>query len=339
MYQSESIPPSKLSSYQLKKRAKAFRKTGNLHALAKLLGTSLPFLKIMSTRPVYQHFQIPKANGKKRKIENPVRALKKVQQKLGFYLQAIYHERRPDCAYGFIRSTSDDPMTKDIYTNALQHVSKPYVLNIDLKDFFHTIKKERVRLFFRRQLHFTEKAASCLANLCTYRGRLPMGAPTSPVLSNLICIRLDERMEQLAKNQKWIYTRYADDMTFSGKKPFKKKHLLVLRAIIMEEGFIINEDKVQKWKKGEQPEITGLILKNKKPDIKETYIEHIKRDIETYNYLTSPEMQERHLLSKEQLKTFYKSIIGQINFVGFVKGDHHKTYHKLRKLMKLTNRW
>ena len=139
----------------------------------------------------------------------------------------------------------------------------------------------------------------------------------------------------LAAEHKWVYTRYADDLTFSGKKTFKKKHIEAIRNIIREAGFIINEDKVQKWKKGELPEITGLILKNKRPDLKEGYLEDLKRDIDIYFYLLSQPLKDRRIFANKQLETYKKSIIGQINFVGQVKGKKHKIYKKLAKKMGL----
>lgn len=340
MYQSVFVKPSKLNSRQMRHQARAFRKTKNLHALSKLLKISTPFLHAFSSNPRYQQFYIPKANGKKRLIENPVDPLKKLQQKLAFYFSAVYFEWRPDCAHGFIKAAADEPKGRGIYSNALQHANNKWVFNLDLKDFFHSITRNQVRLFFRQfPMRFTKNAANCLAGICTYQGRLPMGAPTSPILSNLVCMKLDKKLMAISADHKWVYTRYADDLTFSGKKPFKKKHILAIRNILREEGFIINEDKVHKWKKGQLPEVTGLVLKNKKPDLKAEYLEALKRDIDTFHYLQSQPLKERKIFAHKQLDTYKRSIIGQINFVGQVKGKEHKAYKKLSKKMGLKKTW
>ncbi|MEM6319673.1 MAG: reverse transcriptase family protein [Bacteroidota bacterium] len=336
MYQKTMLSPSKLKSHQLRHQAKAFRKTKNLHALSRLLNTSTPFMHVFANNPRYQQFYVAKSNGGQRLIENPNEPLKKLQQRLAFFLSAIYFEKRPDCAHGFIKAAADEPKGRGIYSNALQHANSKWVFNLDLRDFFHSISRNRVRLFFRQYpMRFSKNAADCLAGICTYQGRLPMGAPTSPVLSNLVCIGLDKKLMALAADKKWVYTRYADDLTFSAKKPFKKKHIQAIRNLIREAGFIINEDKVQKWKKGERPEITGLILKNKKPDLKKDYLADLQRDIDIYFYLQSQPLKERRIFAKQQLETYKKSIIGQINFVGQVKGKKHKSYKKLAKQMGL----
>jgi RNA-directed DNA polymerase len=334
MYQAPIIQPSRLKSYQLRHQAKAFRKAKNLHALSRILNISTPFLHVFAKNPRYQKFYITKTNGKQRLIENPNDPLKKLQQKIAFFLSAIYFEKKPDCAHGFIKAAADEPKGRGIYTNALQHAGNKWVFNLDLRDFFHSITRNQVKLFFRQYpMRFSKNAADTLAGICTYQGRLPMGAPTSPVLSNLVCIKLDKKMMALSADKKWIYTRYADDLTFSGKKQFKKKHIQAIRHIIREIGFTINEDKVQKWKKGETPEITGLILKNKKPDLKDTYLEDLQRDIDIYYYLQSQPLKDRRIFANKQLTSYRKSIIGQINFVGQVKGKKHKAYKKLAKQM------
>ena len=307
MYQQPILRPSKLKSHQLRHQAKAFRKTKNLHALSRLLNISTPFMHVFANSPRYQQFYVTKSNGKQRLIENPNDPLKKLQQKLAFFLSAVYFERRPDCAHGFIKAAADEPKGRGIYSNALEHAGSKWVFSLDLRDFFHSISRNQIRMFFRQfPMRFSKNAAHTLAGICTYQGRLPMGAPTSPILSNLVCIKLDKKLMALAADHKWIYTRYADDLTFSGKKPFKKKHIQAIRNSIREAGFIINEDKVQKWKKGELTEITGLILKNKKPDLKEHYLEDLQRDIDIYYYLQSQPLKNRRIFAHKQLQWFVK---------------------------------
>lgn len=334
--------PFQLSEQQFDRRAKVFRKTRHLNGMARLLNTTPQTLFVLSKARHYHTFRVPKPNGKTRLIENPNPALKKLQQRIAFYLQAVYHRERPDCAYGFIRSTTDDANDpRNIYTNALQHIESKWVLNADLKDFFHSIDYRRIRTLFRRlPFRFTCEAAGCLTGIVTYRGRLPMGAPSSPVLSNLVCLGLDRDLVDLAKKHGWIYTRYADDLTFSAGRKFSKKQILDLREVIQRHDFRVNE---RKWKctkrsKGKHPEVTGLILKNKKPDVKPEFLVALRRDIDIFHYLSTAEMRRKKIISKEGMERFRRSILGQINFVGFVKGDHHKTYHRLRSRMKLSNR-
>ena len=334
-------PPRALTTQQLQRRAGKFRKMKSLTGVARLLGTTELYLQVMVAAGTYQKFSIAKPGGGRRKIENPNDELKKLQKRIAFYLQAIYTQRKPACSYGFVLTTTDDADRRNIYTNALQHVGARHLLNVDLKDFFHSITFDQVRRFFRRApFLFSPAAARCLAGLCTYRGRLPMGAPTSPVLSNLLFIPTDEALSKLAATYGWTYTRYVDDMTFSGKRKFKRHQLAALRETLQGAGFQVNEKKWKKQqrKKGKYPEVTGLILKGKKPDLKREYLHQLNQDIEVYRYLTSPAMAARKLVKAEAITRLRRSIVGQINFVGFIKGDHHKLYHHLRSRMHLSNR-
>ena len=339
-----NIRPLRLTGPQFDRRAKIFRKTRHLNGLARLLNTTPQTLFVLSKIRNYHAFRVPKRNGKLRLIENPNDDLKKLQSRLAFYLQAVYHAQRPQCAYGFIRSTveeADLDGARNIYSNALRHIESKWVLNLDLSDFFHSIDYRRIRqLFGATPFRFVREAADCLTGLTTYRGRLPMGAPTSPVLSNLVCVEMDHALIALARRHGWVYTRYADDMTFSSNQKFRKKALREIRATIQEHRFVINE---RKWKlrkrgRGKPAEVTGLILKGRKPDLQPGYLRETRREIELYHYLSSEEMRRRKVIDEAGLKRLRQSIIGRINFVGFVRGDHHKSFHRLRSAMKLSNR-
>ncbi len=155
----------------------------------------------------YRHFEIPKRTGGMRLISSPRGVVRDCQQKLAPLLQAIY-DAHPS-AHGFIKERS-------VVTNASGHVGRHWVLNVDLYDFFPTINFGRVRgLFMAPPFRMGAKAATVMAQLCTYRNGLPQGAPTSPALSNFVAGQLDRRLTRLAKEQKCRYSRYADDITFS----------------------------------------------------------------------------------------------------------------------------
>ena len=106
---------------------------------------------------------------------------------------------------------------KSIYTNAAIHRNKRFVLNMDLQNFFDSFHFGRVRGFFIKNRNFncTNEIATMIAQIVCYKGKLPQGAPSSPVITNLICGSLDYRISKLSKKYKLDYTRYADDITFS----------------------------------------------------------------------------------------------------------------------------
>jgi retron-type reverse transcriptase len=180
-----------------------------------------------------------------------------------------------EAAHGFIQQHS-------IVTNAQQHVGKNLVLNIDVKDFFPSIHYKRVKGLLQ-QLGYSERTAIILALLCTEAvteeaeidGRnyfvqkgnrvLPQGAPTSPAITNLLCYKLDKRLQGLATKHQCHYTRYADDVTFSGNDLDINPQQLVwrIKKVLADEGFTVHPDKIHIMRKGTRQEVTGIVVNEK----------------------------------------------------------------------------
>jgi len=159
----------------------------------------------------YTTFEIKKRSGGTREIRAPISALKILQEKLCYILQLIYRVRRP--VHGFA-------IGRSIVSNASPHVGKSFVLSVDIEDFFPSINFGRVRgMFMAAPYDVPERAATVLAQLCCYDNQLPQGAPTSPVVSNMVCGKLDSELHRLARRNRCVYTRYADDLTFSPWNP------------------------------------------------------------------------------------------------------------------------
>src|SRR5262245_52381812 len=154
---------------------------------------------------MYRHFSIATSPNKVRMISAPDERLKFLQRKLADKLTELYRPRNP--VHGFVAKRS-------VKTNALAHLHRRFVVNIDLKDFFPTISQKRVKGMLL-SLGIDARVAEIIARICCNNGHLPQGAPSSPVLSNMICFRLDKNLMGLAKEARCIYTRYADDITLS----------------------------------------------------------------------------------------------------------------------------
>ena len=190
----------------------AFHSLDTPKAIAELLGFKPSYLKqllyVIPKEECYVQFEIPKRlRGGKRQISAPIAPLKEIQRRLNFVLQAVY-EPKPSI-HGFT-------IARSIVTNARFHVQKPVVFNLDLEDFFPSINFGRVRgMFMARPYNCDPAVATVLAQICCWKNELPQGAPTSPVVSNMLCARLDDELQRLAREQGWVYTRYADDLTFS----------------------------------------------------------------------------------------------------------------------------
>lgn len=325
------IPPkSGLNSLQLQARAQRFEALNDVAGLAALLGVSENALRKAAAKQDYLSFYIPKPGGEKRFIQHPAAGLKTIQQALNEYLQAVYFGIKPDSAYGFILSPTDQLQPRNIYFNAMQHIKNEWFLLVDLKDFFHTVTKTHLKNLFRHLFFYSSDLAAVLTDLCTCQGRLPMGAPSSPVLSNFACLGLDHQMETLAHQHHAVYTRYVDDLTFSFSGPPPEDFLETVRAIVLFHGFAVNDKKVRLLSRLEQPEITGLVIgKDLKPVPGKMWLKRLKQEIKIYHWLMSEAVRERGLFHAFVFDRFKKSVFGQIEFLGFVLGRDHKEYRKL----------
>ena len=199
-------------------------------------------LYVKKVENFYTSFEIPKKNGDTRTIKAPSRKLRSIQKKLASelerYEQDIWASKdiKPNIAHGFQKN-------KSIVTNAKIHRNKKYVLNIDLENFFDSFHFGRVRGFFEKNRDFAlpTEVATVLAQLTCFEGCLPQGAPTSPIITNLLCQILDNRLLRVAKKYKLDYTRYADDLTFSTNDKtfieFKDEFMSTIQKEIERAGF------------------------------------------------------------------------------------------------------
>lgn len=230
----------------------------------------------------YASFPIAKRGGGQRTICAPMSAIKILQRKLNYILQRVYVPK--GCVHGFVQGHS-------VLTNAQTHARRSALLNVDLQDFFPTINFGRVRgMFMGRPYNVPAKAATVLAQICCFDGALPQGAPTSPVVSNMICGKLDSEMLRLARRFRCTYTRYADDITISTTRRHLPPAIATLiyddeatdaevgeavRSIIESNGFQINHSKVRIQERGTRKEVTGLVV-NEAPNVKRRYVRELR---------------------------------------------------------------
>lgn len=213
--------------------------------------------KLRTVQPTYTVFTVPKRSGGVRKISSPSPELKAIQRRLlRRVLQALPVHTS---VTGFVRGHS-------IVTNALHHVGKRVVVRMDVQDFFPATGAERVRRYFRK-IGWNREAADLLTKLCTYEGGLPQGAPTSPCISNVVNFRMDARLAGLAARYGAVYTRYADDLTFS----FEMNDAGCVRMLIRmtkeslkDEGYRVHHYKKLRVRRSHQRQIvTGLVVNEK----------------------------------------------------------------------------
>lgn len=296
----------------------------------------------------YETFEIPKNLGGTRTISAPVTTLKIIQRKLNQVLQSIYKPR--NAVHSYIHNRS-------ILTNASKHSPNVLIFNVDLKDFFPSIHLGRIIGLFKHPPFQCEPiVATTLAQICCFNRALPQGAPTSPILSNMICAKMDKQLSQLAGKCDCNYTRYADDFTFSTLEDsfppaivkFSANGQLEvgdeLRKIITDNTFDINRDKVTLRNKDQRQIVTGLVT-NKFPNVRREYVRKIRAMLHAWEKF-GLEAAETEFLSRyhnsrlrnpsREPPSFKRVVKGKIDYLGMVRGKDNPIYlhfcHKLRGL-------
>lgn len=241
--------------------------TGNLN-LTKEKQLSLLYGLSNHTEEHYQKIQIPKRNGAWRTLYVPDSLLKYVQKQI---LHKVLTQLPVSyCASAYKKGCS-------LKENAAPHTGKSIVLKLDILDFFGNITYISVyQHAFPGEL-FPPPVRTLLAHLCCYRDFLPQGAPTSPYISNLVLFPFDRYMERWCKNQNITYTRYCDDLTFSGS--FEPEAVIrKVSSFLLRMGFEINPKKMKICPQGQRQIITGIVV-NEKTQVPKTYRRNLRQEI------------------------------------------------------------
>ncbi|MCB9895982.1 MAG: RNA-directed DNA polymerase [Planctomycetes bacterium] len=259
-----------------------------LRDLAALLGVALKDLKQYSARPNhanghYLPLYITKKNGTKRLLLAPKPRLKAIQRAL--HQKLVRKLPLNEAVHGFRRG-------RDSLSSASAHVGRDVVICMDIEEFFPSFDFRRVSGFFRA-VGYSREVAVMLANLTTVAPddvpnaesrycrdipQLPQGAPTSPGLANAICWRMDKRLAALAHRFGAEYTRYADDLTFSGHDDLAdgaNKFVRMVREILLSEGLYVNEDKTRIMRKSRQQRVTGVVV-NERTNVSRREFDRLK---------------------------------------------------------------
>lgn len=302
---------------------------GSVRALCALLQTDPRRLSILAKKPPYKSFSVPKKEGGERLIEAPGDELKAVLSRLNQFLQSAYFFEKSSASYGFIVGVQNDNDRRNVVTNARKHDGRKYLLNVDLKDFFHYVSRERVlQIFSGEPFRFKGELADLLADLTTFQGRLPMGAPTSPVLSNFACRELDAELIALSENLLWTYTRYADDMSFSANQPFNAEKIASIGALILKAGFEVNQRKIKVSGPGEDKIVTGLLVTDT-VSLAPDFLPRLEAEISNLQQIMRAQNEQGQLHTK-WVEQYKKQIIGRLNFAGFVLKKSNDQYIHLK---------
>jgi RNA-directed DNA polymerase len=327
-----------------KQQLEILKQLENLEDLCNFLGWNYLEIKQVlfkkSWEEKYIRFYISKKNGAIREINAPTGLTLEIQKKLYQILTNIYKLNLKASVHGFV-------LERNIVTNAENHCGKKFVLNIDIKDFFPSITQKRIRgVLMSPPYSLKSKVATSISHLCCLQGKLPQGSPTSPILSNIVCGKLDSELRLLAKKYRCFYTRYADDITFSTTSTTFSESLAIIKGckpsdvtlgdelvkIFQNNGFEINYSKVRIQKNTQKQEVTGLIV-NQKPNVSRKYIREIRAMLYDWhkNGYIPAEMNHLSFRFKQNkgLAYLHNVLRGKIDFIGQVRGKDDDIYKKL----------
>jgi len=223
----------------------------DLGHLALLLGLKVSILTNMIRKPIsyYRRFTIPKRSGGRREIVTPQKSLLEAQKWICKNILNTFEIH--NAAYAYV-------INRNVAQNARIHIGSREMLKIDLKEFFPSINIKRVRELFNRKGYSIE-IAGYLSYLCCLEGKIPQGSGSSPTISNIILNNLDKRISKFCVNQKVQYSRYADDLTFSGSEIPNGFEEFVI-TIIQNEGFSVNDKKLKFYSKNHRKLVTGILV-------------------------------------------------------------------------------
>lgn len=267
-----------------------------------LVGYNLEYIlrAISFTQSYYWHFSIDKKNGGKREIEEPLPSLKEIQ--IWMLKEILYKIQAHRFAKAYIPN-------KHLKENARFHTGKKFVITMDIHDFFTSIKRESITEIFSA-IGYSDMVSSLLSKICCLKDCLPQGAPTSPYLSNLFMSDFDEHMKVYCEGKKIMYTRYADDLTFSSNDLDIKDLENEVKKSIEAKGLTLNVQKTHIMRNDQRQMVTGMVV-NKRA--------RLPKDERRVLRLTMYYIMTKGLRAQMEVKhigkaNYGKYILGKINY-------------------------
>ena len=289
------------------------------------------------TEKCYHQLSLSKRDGGVRVLQVPNEKLKRLQRNL---LQYFQHAEISPCAAAYIKG-------RTIKEQAIKHTNSRLIVKLDIENFFGSITFQKVfysvdealknsplvgpyyRMNSQQSLilkNYNSEVSWFITKACTLNGVLPQGAPTSPMLSNMVFFPLDKVIYSYCTEHKIHYTRYSDDMIFSGD--FRPSGLIsFIRKLLIRNGYILNEKKIVVAGKGKQQKITGVVV-NDRPQTDRKYRREIRRDIYYIcKYGLEEHLRRNGILIQEnqiavQMVKELQKLIGRVSFVLQIDPDN-----------------
>ena len=278
---------------------------------------------LRNTSGCYTDFKIKKRSEGYRTISAPNTTLLSIQKVI--YKRVLLTANVHPACMGFRQNTS-------VAHNAKAHLGNKQILKIDIADFFGSIKKHRVLKAFEK-IGYPTNISKVLAELCTLRSKLPQGAATSPSLSNVIAYDIDVKLTTLAKNNKLTYTRYADDLTFSGEAIDYESLFPQIDDVIREEKLVVQRKKTRYLTENKKKIVTGISISSGE---KMTIPKSKKREIrKTVHYILTRGLVEHQRFIGSTDPSYLKRLIGYLNFWLMVEPDNIYVKKSIAALKKV----
>lgn len=264
----------------------------------------------------YKIYKIKKKDGKTRTIYEPNTNLKIIQKNiLHNILESRYTSK-------YAKAYKKGISLKD---NASVHINKDMILKLDIKDFFNSITYMHVYTTCFKEEYFPKSISTLLTNLCTYEGYLPQGSPTSSYISNLVMLDFDIKIGLYCQKHNISYTRYSDDMTFSGN--FSKEYIISLVSTELNKlGLSLNKDKIRLITRKNRQIVTGIVV-NEKPQVNIDYRKNIRKEIYYIKKYGLKSHMENQKITKSEEK-YLNKLLGKINFVLQINNNKEFTEYK-----------
>lgn len=270
----------------------------------------------------YKVFKIKKSNGSFRKIYEPNSTLKYIQRQI---LKNILENKKVS------KYATAYQKGKSLKENAQIHIGKKIILKLDIKNYFDSISFYSIYNNCFPIEYFPKGIGMLLTYLCTYNGYLPQGAPTSAYISNLVMKDFDDELGNWCEINNISYTRYSDDMTFSGD--FNPNLIIKkVKTMLFKLGFELNKKKIHVIKQHQQQKITGIVV-NEKMQVEIKYRKEIRKEI----YYIKKYGLNSHLnrINYKNKEKYLNKLYGRILFVNQINNNKEFINYKnfLLKLM------
>jgi RNA-directed DNA polymerase len=295
----------------------------NSDHLSVLVGYSKSYIKraVAFPQSFYRQFYIRKKQGGRRRLSEPLPSLKEIQRWI--LVNLLYKIG----THPYAKAYTIGATIKD---NVKYHKKKPVVMSLDIKDFFGSISFVTVENIFKKS-GYTPIISNLLTKLVTLNGSLAQGAPTSPYISNIVLKEFDSKIELYSKQHKLMFTRYADDLTFSGTQIDADGIKNIVAAELQKVGLYLNPDKTKLMFRKDRQIVTGLVV-NVKPQIIRKERKFIRQQV---YYIRKFGLTEHIRVRKIHNGNYLLHLIGKINYSLFINPsdkemiDHKNFLHSL----------